>query len=702
MMNSALMILAICASRSGVEAQLVNETVKPGPGIYFVATDGNDNWSGRLPSPNADRTDGPFASLTRARDAVRQFKAQEDLTDITVYVRGGTYYLDEPLTLTAEDSGTAEHPIAYVAYPGEMPVLSGGRPIADWQRGEDEIWTAHISDVAEGKWYFRQLRVGDERQIRARYPNFDPENPYTGGWLFIDKSESPVSNTEFRFKPNDLKSWQNSSEPEIHIFPAWGWVNAILQVERIDHEAHTVYVKGGNCQQELRPGNRYYVSNLLEELDTPGEWYLDRESGTLYYWPKDTDFTKAGVVAPALDRVVDFVSDAEKNAFVSHIIIRGFTITDTTYSPEIPSLYTPQDAAIWLRDAKNCVIEGNRFINIGGYGVCLTGLSNSNKIILNEIAYGGQGGVLVLGHSSDPASASGDYSETNQPTNNLIAGNHIHDSGVIYKHVAGVYVPLGSGNRIAHNLIHHMPRYGISLKTGSHNNVVEYNEIHHINLETNDTGGIETLGRDKVLTGNVIRYNLIYDIIGLGTTPGGNIITPHYTWGIYLDDYSSGTIVFGNLVYRNVLGGVHVHGGKENVIENNILIDGVTSQVQYNNIQNFMENNRFVRNVVYYTNPDAVLFKSGGWNDRVVSESDWNIFFHVGSDDLASGENSVTPEGNFAQWQEAGYDRNSLVADPIFVNSTADDYRLKPESPALKLGFKPIPLDKIGPKGYVQ
>ena len=247
-----------------------------------------------------------------------------------------------------------------------------------------------------------------------------------------------------------------------------------------------------------------------------------------------------------------------------------------------------------------------------------------------------------------------------------------------------------------------MPRYGISLKTGSHNNVVEYNEIHHINLETNDTGGIETLGRDKVLTGNVIRYNLIYDIIGFGTTPDGDIITPHYTWGIYLDDYSSGTIVFGNLVYRNVLGGVHVHGGKENVIENNILIDGVTSQVQYNNIQNFMENNRFVRNVVYYTNPDAVLFRSGGWNDRVVSESDWNIFFHVGSGDLAGGEKPVTPEGNFAQWQEAGYDRNSLVADPIFANPTADDYQLKPESPALKLGFKPIPLDKIGPKGYVQ
>ena len=694
MVNSVLMILSAYASTA-------SDAVKPGHGVYFVATDGSDNWSGRLPSPNADKTDGPFASLTTARDTIRRLKASLN-ADITVYVRGGTYYLAEPLTLTAEDSGTTEHPIVYIAYPGETPVLSGGRPIKGWQKGEDEIWTAHIPEVATGKWYFRQLRVGDERQIRARYPNFEKENPYTGGWLFIAKSEAPVSQTEFRFNDGDLKPWPKSPAPEIHIFPAWGWVNAILQVESIDYETHTVSVTGGNCQQELRPGNRYYVSNLYEELDMPGEWYLGREDGILYYWPKDEGFTQDEIVAPALDRIIDFIGDAASDACVSNITISGFTITDTIYSPAIPSLYTPQDAAIWLRDAQNCVIDGNRFINVGGYGVCLTGRSKTNRIIRNEVASAGQGGVLVLGSSSDPASASGDYSAANQPMDNLIAGNHIHDSGIIYKHVAGVYVPLGSSNRIAHNLIHHMPRYGISLKTGSHNNLVEYNEIHHVNLETNDTGGIETLGRDKVLTGNIIRYNLIYDIIGLGTTPDGNIITPHYTWGIYLDDYSSGTIIFGNLVYRNVLGGVHVHGGKENVIENNILIDGTTSQVQYNNIQNFMENNRFVRNIVYYANPDAVLFKSGGWNDRVVLESDWNIFCHVDSDDLTSHKRQVTPEGTFAQWREAGYDRNSRTTDPIFVNSADDDYRLKPESPAFKLGFKPMPLDKIGPKGYLE
>jgi len=106
--------------------------------------------------------------------------------------------------------------------------------------------------------------------------------------------------------------------------------------------------------------------------------------------------------------------------------------------------------------------------------------------------------------------------------------------------------------------------------------------------------------------------------------------------------------------------------------------------------------------VVYYTSPESLLFKSGGWNDRVLSESDWNVFFHVGSDDLATGERNVTPEGTFDQWQGAGYDQNSLTTDPIFVNPADDDYRLKPESPAFKLGFKPIPVDKIGPRGYLE
>jgi parallel beta-helix repeat protein len=231
------------------------------------------------------------------------------------------------------------------------------------------------------------------------------------------------------------------------------------------------------------------------------------------------------------------------------------------------SVYTPDDAAIWMRGAQRCVIENCKFLGVGGYAARLSLWSSHNRILRNTIRDGGQGGVLLAG-----------YETATQPSSNLIAGNVIAHCGRIWKHVAGVYVTTGSRNRIAYNTITDMPRYGISLKSfragsASHGNIVEYNRILRTNLETNDTGAIETLGRDREDSGNVIRFNLILDVVGLKTSPTGEMLTPFYTWGIYLDDYSSGTQVYGNIVARTVRGAIHVHLGRNNVFENNIIVD---------------------------------------------------------------------------------------------------------------------------------
>jgi hypothetical protein len=335
------------------------------------------------------------------------------------------------------------------------------------------------------------------------------------------------------------------------------------------------------------------------------------------------------------------------------------------------------------------VIEGNRFANIGGYAVRLDSQSANNEIVGNEVAFAGQGGVVLVGEVKD------------QPRDNLVAGNWIHDGGQVYKHVAGVYAITAGNTRVAHNRIERMPRYGISFKTGSHNNVAEYNDLFFTNLETNDTGAIETLGRDKQDTGNIIQYNCILDVVGLKTTPEGEIQSPWYTWGIYLDDYSSGTTIRGNLVVRHVLGGGFVHGGRNNVFENNIFVDGMTHQMLYGPIDGFCANNRFVRNIIYYINPDADLLGTGRLRLEVVAESDYNILWHAQGAVFFKDRN-LTPLGALAQWQEAGYDKHSLIADPLFVDSGKDDYRLKPESPAFKLGFQDLPWDKIGLQGYAR
>ena len=358
--------------------------------------------------------------------------------------------------------------------------------------------------------------------------------------LKVAKARGSFHRDRFRFKAGDLARWPRSSEPEIHIFPAWGWVNAILSVDGIDLANRVCCVKNRNCSQELRPGNRYFVENVFEALDAPGEWFLDRGRGRLHYRPKAAGFSGKGVVAPALDRVVDIAGEEpggkegeiyqkregieagkrKEPRFAEHIVVRGFTFRHTKYSLEMGSVYTPDDGCIWLRRARHCVIENCRFLGVGGYAVRMSALASDNHIIGNEIAEAGQAG----------------YESAEQPKRNVVAGNHIHHCGRIWKHVAGVYVTTGGDNRIAHNTITDVPRYGVSLKSfkagsASHGNVVEYNRILRTTLETNDTGAIETLGRDREDTGNVIRCNLILDVVGLKTTETGEMLTPFYTWG---------------------------------------------------------------------------------------------------------------------------------------------------------------------------
>ncbi|HID06532.1 MAG TPA: hypothetical protein EYP10_05225, partial [Armatimonadetes bacterium] len=163
---------------------------------FYVAVNGNDKWSGKLPEPSSDGRDGPFATLHRAQQAIRELKAMGVWRPITIFIRGGTYFLTEPLTFTPEDSGTTDCPITFTAYRNERVIISGGRRITNWRKirttsqskggvaPDYGLWATYLPEVKAGRWFFRIMRVGNDWAIRARYPNFDPEHPLTGGWLF--------------------------------------------------------------------------------------------------------------------------------------------------------------------------------------------------------------------------------------------------------------------------------------------------------------------------------------------------------------------------------------------------------------------------------------------------------------------------------------------------------------------------------------
>jgi parallel beta-helix repeat protein len=350
-----------------------------------------------------------------------------------------------------------------------------------------------------------------------------------------------------------------------------------------------------------------------------------------------------------------------------------------------------------------------------------------NGVVGCDIFEIGSHGVAISGGDRKTLTAAENYADN----------NYIHHVGVFYKQGVGIALD-GVGNRASHNLIHDGPRMGIMF---SGNNLrIEYNHIRHMNLETEDTGAVYTGGRDWISSrGTVILGNYFHDILGYGRE-GDKWVSPHFAWGVYLDDNAGGVDVIGNLVVRCPRAGLHLHNGRDNKIENNIFVESRLQQIEYNGwtrdhpywkshfktmvegyemaanqpawrkMRNMhihpkdavlpdgkiMSGNEFHKNIIYYRNPDAKLFSFHNVPfDHY--QSDYNLAWHAGLPLLTGQTRAGKMMDQWAAWQAMGFDRHSLVADPRFVDPDKDDYRLRPDSPAFKLGFRPIPVERIGP-----
>jgi len=682
------------------------------PQCYYVALNGNDAWSGVVPAPNAGKTDGPFATLARARDEIRKQKAAAaGQRGFTVLVREGIYCLPETFTLTSDDGGTADAPIVYQAYPGERPVLVGGRLISGFVSHQGEILKADVGRQGFEGVTFRQLFFDGKRQHLARFPNYDPANPYAGGWAYVDGAETPMyaqipgeDRRTLTLKPEDLHDWARVEEGEVLVFPRYNWWNNILRIDSLDRTTRIMKL-AGDASYFIRPGDRYFVRNLFEELDSPGEWYLDGQTHTLYFWPP-SDVEKGAVYAPTLETVVRITS-------ASNVTLRSLTIECC------------EGTAVELSGCTDCRIAGSTIRNVGGR--CTSGIA--------AVSVSGGKNVGVVGcdiHEvgSHAVHLAGGERKTLTPGGHYAENNYIHHTGVFYKQGVGVTLS-GVGNRASHNLIHDCPRFGVLY--GGNDQVIEFNHIRHVDLETADTGATYSGGRDWLSPrGTVIRYNYIHDVFGFGKHEG-RWTTPHYAWGLYLDDNSAEVHIYGNIVVRALRGLLHFHCGRDNLVENNIFVDGLWQQVEmngWNDHSHFLDQmgpayeahvglpawkkyrglqegghpkdavpmagNRIHRNILYYHNPEAKLYQHRQLRfDHF--ECDHNLVYHFGRP-LLTGLDGVPPEEQWTEWQKRGFDQHSIVADPLFVDPENDDYRLKPDSPAFGLGFQPIPVEKIGPQ----
>jgi len=705
---------------------------------FYVSTKGNDNWSGRLSTPNSGGTDGPFATLTRARNAIRELKSEKrSKGPVTVMVLEGTYYLTEPLVLNSQDTGTSQEPVTYTALPGHKPILSGGRKIVGWEPYKDNIVRCHLPEAKGGQWSFRQLFFNGERQIRARWPNRDANDPLYGGWAFVEATlpEGDQKATEFRFTPDRTpRHWVRPDQVEVNVFPWYCWVNDIIPVKQADAGKRTITL-GRPVQpgfMSLMIGNRLCVENALEELDQPGEWCLDRKAGTLYFWPPGGTMEDGQAIAPRIERLIEVRGTPDKP--VRHVTICGLTFTHTLspfpeHQPENFHSPTLRGAAVHLENCEDCCVQDNRFCMLGGDAVRLQSSNARNRIVGNEIAFVGGAGISLA--SSQPGNthtwADKDVLRQNSQRypkliQNVITNNHIHHCGVIKKNCGGVqlYGINSVDNVISHNLIHHMSDKGMTMQDGFGRFIVEYNELYQLGLEIADTGGIMTnrwfvLEDDPELAqGNIVRFNLIRDCIGCGayaekrhpkgegdqTTADGRIWTPYYTWGIYFDNSGMDITVYGNIVVSTVLGGVSMPVGspKNNRVENNILISNSGNQMDLR-MGSGARDNQFLRNIIYYTNQSAALLSARPSAKETIAQCDYNIYYPAAGQPLrVRGIGDET----FADWKKLGFDEHSLIADPLFVNPEGGDYRLQPESPAHNLGFRPIDVERIGLEGKYQ
>lgn len=663
---------------------------------FFVSTTGNDAWTGRLSEPNASVTDGPFATLERARDTIRELK-KTPRTDrgIIIYIRAGTYLRDHTFELSAADAAPRERPTVYRAYGNETVRLLGGKPVQSFDpvtdpailRRLDPAAQKHVlrSDLkAQGitdygaiatRGYHRITRPAGLELFYRNSPMRLARWPKEGFALIAAVPKGPDGGS-FICGTDRVARWANEPDLWVHGYWTKNWADSYEKVRAIDVARKEIFTEPPHGVYGYSPQHRFCLINSLSELDQPGEWYLDRDAGVLYFWPPDAvgegDAVVSTLTAPMLT-----MTD------VSNVTIRGFRFECSRGA-----------GAIVIGGSSN-LIAGCAFTNLGTFGVSfgdhyedLTDALNAdstlnrhagthNGILSCDIAHTGEGGIFLGG---------GDR-RTLEPGENFAVNNRITDFARWVRTYRAAIEVDGVGNRVAHNVITDGPHVGILLKGNDH--LIEYNEVARVCTETIDAGGFY-MGRDFSERGNVIRYNLFHDI-GIGSPP--NDIN-----GIYLDDCSSGTRVYSNVLYRTGRG-VKVGGGRDNSITNNLFIDCDPAVHIDARGLNWMKG--------YFDGSNTLLF------DRLHAVRGAQPPYSRHYPELAQllSDESAVPKGNRVtqnirvggSWSSiedlvpdlAEHD-NFITGDPMIVSPQQLDFHLRPGSPVWQIGFKPIPLDMIG------
>jgi len=638
---------------------------------------------------NAGTADKPLQTLAAAQKAARAAKAGGP---VTITLQAGTYYLPETLVLTPEDSGTKEAPLTWQAAAGQTVVVSGGQKLdLKWEPYKDGIMQAKVPAGLQTD----QLFINGTRQILARYPNFDPNERIFNGFAAD------------AFSPARVKRWADPTGGFIHAMhrSEWGGFHFIITGKKDDG---TLTYEGGwqnNRPAGLHPQHRF-VENIFEELDAPGEWFLNTKTSTLYFYPPaGTDLAKATVEVVRLRHLVE--CRGSNTAPVRGITIKGITFRHATRTfmenkePLVRSDWTTyRGGAIFYTGTEDCLLEDCFIDQVGGNAVFVNNYNRRLTVRGCHIARAGGNGVAFVG-DRDAARVPRDWNDHSQTLANLdrtpgpktdnypaaclVDDCLIYQTGRVEKQTAPVQIELAQGITVRHCSIYDVPRAGINIGDGCWGgHVIEFCDIFDTVKETGDHGSFNSWGRDRFwgLKGLDLNSDAgfaankevpLLDAVQT-TVMHDNRWRCDHGWDIDLDDGSSNYHIYNNLCLN---GGLKNREGFGRVVENNIMVNNTFHPHVW-----FKHSGDIFRRNIVFTN-----YRPIGVPTPWGAEVDNNLHHQAG----AKGTTSA------AELQNASKrDEHSVVADAMFMDPAKGDYRVKDGSPALALGFKNFPMDQYG------
>lgn len=680
----------------------------------------------------------PFQTIDRAQTAVRNQIAGGMNQDVTVLIRAGQYYLQSPLVFDSRDSGRNGFRVIYRGDQERPAELIGGTPITGWQPHKDGIYKAPLPNGT----VFYNLMENNTLGVMARTPNSGyfaagPGSVHTGATGFPEivlPDEVPVpfniKNAQTLVWSGQHKEWDNGKN--------FDWFASLVPVAKADWDKRALTLME-YPHMSLTPRNRFYLRNALAFLDEPGEFFVDREADLVYYKPRTLPIERQTLVAANAIHSIQ-VRGESMSRLAENITFENLTITlsdalDRYFSNPMESHYRNSCLGmIQMTNAKNITIDRCLIRNAGLSAIAMYHFNQGHQIINSRIEDTGFGGIVLKGPNMyDPRFPDEKAAYINQ--DHKIINNHIRRISQLIGHGGGVDIYQAGDIEIAHNLFEELPRYGVCAYAGvfeamvgpqtphkgvmygkkvTRENRTDFNFCRNLNIHHNifrdamkdssDGGPVNLYG---VGLGNRIANNLIYDI-----RPS---LKDALIVGIYLDDATDGCVVENNIITR--LGGTRyvvpmMVKGVGNVVNNNIIANNHSTNwgifhILETPVEDFIDflhegagpeqshSLSFRRNIVY-NNAGTELYGIFPWSDKVFKYCDENLYFHPSGIYTMSINWAVESKEAFEERSQHRYNQNSVFADPLFVDADQMNFSLKPDSPALKLGFEPIDVTSVG------